>query len=101
MEQFGNVLSALLPDSDVGKILFLLIFGFFVLVVTGRFKLEWIGAWWQRYAIPPYRRRFYCRRNKHSWRRASVMGYLGSSGGIEAVWQCRHCGKQDHFEATM
>lgn len=62
MEQFSNVLIALLPDSDIWKMVGLLFVGFVVLVRGGQFKLEWIGSWWKRYVIAPYRRRFFCSR---------------------------------------
>ena len=39
----GEILSTVLPASDLGKLLWLGIVGWFILVVTGRFRLEWLG----------------------------------------------------------
>ena len=38
-----DILTTVLPDSDAGKLLALLIVAWFLLIVTGRFKLKWIG----------------------------------------------------------
>ena len=43
LENFGTVLLALLPESDFGKVLYLIIFGVFALVLFGRLELKWIG----------------------------------------------------------
>ena len=38
-----EILKAVLPDSDFGKLLALLLSCFFVLIIVGRLKLEWLG----------------------------------------------------------
>ena len=40
----AETLGAVLPDSDVGKLLALLIVAGFLLIMTGRFKLQWIAS---------------------------------------------------------
>ena len=40
----SDTLLAILPHSDIGKLVGLLIIAWFLLILTGRFRLEWIGA---------------------------------------------------------
>ena len=44
LKTIADILAAVLPDSDVGKLAALAFLVFLVLVVTGRFKLEWIAT---------------------------------------------------------
>ena len=83
----GEILFAVLPQSDVGKILGLLIIGWVALVATGRFKLEWIGLFvrqvfrWCRCKI----------RDKHDY---SSMTLLDERGHGRRWGTCRICGKE-------
>ncbi len=40
-----EILSEILPDSDIGKLGGLLLFSIFVLILFGRIKLEWMAYW--------------------------------------------------------
>ena len=97
LEKFGETLLFVLPESDLGKIAWLLIVGFFVLVHKGRFKLEWIGS----ATLYIWRRFIKCPLGKHSYRQAGI-GHadLFRGGGITAHYKCRYCGKQDYFEGV-
>ena len=95
LESFGEVLLTLLPASDYGKVIWLIVFCIFALILTGRLKLEWIGKsvryMWSRFIRCPL--------GHHSWR-ISGIGFvdLHTGGGIEGVHKCKYCGKQDYFE---
>ena len=90
----GEILSAVLPASDVGKLLWLVIVGWFSLVLTGRFRLEWIGRGsrhiyrWLRCKIA--RRHYYIMMNQGR----PVMFEDGVSGILR---ECRICGKDDYW----
>ena len=88
----GEILFAVLPQSDWGKLLGLVIVGFFILVVTGKFPLEWIGRGtrhiyrWLRCKIMD--RHYYIMTNQGR----PVVFEDGSSGILR---ECRICGKDD------
>ena len=86
----GEILSAVLPASDVGKLLWLVIVGWFSLVLTGRFRLEWIGRG---------------TRHVYRWLRCKIadkhyVGYVGvvnqDDSCVRRFSQCRICGKRYH-----
>ena len=86
----AEVLISAMPDSDAGKVWTTLIVGFVVLVVTGRFKLEWIGQAgrhifrWLRCKI----------RDKHYWQQAGIIGWVNwETGRQTGTFVCRICGK--------
>ena len=96
IRQFGEVLLALLPASDVGRIIYLVIFCWFVLTVTGRFKLEWLAKPFQWV----WRRCIQCPLGNHSWRMASV-GTLTDAGTVNALCKCAYCGTQEAGDWTI
>lgn len=96
IRQFGEVLLALLPESDVGRIIYLVIFSGFVLTVAGRFKLEWLAKPFQWV----WGRCIQCPLGNHSWKMASV-GYLTDEGTVAAICKCAYCGKQEAGKWTM
>ena len=88
----GEILFAVFPQSDWGKLLGLAILGIFVLVYKGRIRVEWI-CHGTRYI--------------YRWLRCKIAdkphypGYIGmvnpdGSGGSSFV-QCRICGKRYHL----
>ena len=77
IRQFGEVLLALLPESDVGRIVWLVFFSGFVLTVTGRFKLEWLARPFRWV----WRRCIQCPLGNHSWELASI-GTLTDAGTV-------------------
>lgn len=96
LERFSEVLFMLLPESDVGKVVWLIVICLFALMLTGRLKLEWIG----RGLLFLWRRFIQCPLGKHSWLLASV-GYLSDSGGVDGLYKCKYCHKQDYFTGTL
>ena len=86
----GEILSTVLPKSDVGKILWLLIIGGFALVLAGRFKLEWICS-----GVKHIFRWLRCKvRDKHHFdhtvKRTNVLDFFGP---YVRRSECRICGK--------
>ena len=96
LEGFSEVLFEVLPESDLGKVVWLIVVCLFALILAGRLKLEWFGNGlvylWSRFVKCPL--------GKHSWRLASV-GYLSDSGGVDGLYRCRYCNKQDVFTGTL
>ena len=86
----GEILFAVFPKSDWGKLLGLAIVGFFILVVTGKFPLEWIGRG---------------TRHIYRWLRCKIADrhyYIAINGGVPVMLEdgvvgrlseCRICGK--------
>ena len=84
-----EILSAVLPDSDVGKVLVLLIIVFLVLVITGRLKLEWIGV-----GIRQIFRWLRCKvRNKHRYFQDGIGWMDINTGRRTGTFRCDVCGK--------
>lgn len=97
LDTVSKLLLAVLPDSDLGKIVGIILIGFFLLILTGRFKLEWIGA----ATLYIWRRFVRCPLGKHSYYLSGVGSIdLIRGGGITGPYKCRYCGKQDHFEGV-
>ena len=44
-----DILNSVLPDSDVGKVIALLLVLFFLLMLTGRFAPRMVGKWYEVY----------------------------------------------------
>ena len=91
-----EILTKILPESDFGKVMCVLIIVLLLLIITGRLKLEWIGKG-MRYL---WCRCLKCPLGQHSWRLAGV-GYLSASGGVRGPYICKYCRKQDYFTGTM
>ena len=84
-----EILLTLLPDSDVGKLLVLLIIVFLVLVLTGRFKLEWIGV-----GVRHVFRWMRCKlRNKHRYFQDGIGWINFETGRHTGTFVCDVCGK--------
>ena len=86
----SEILFAILPDSDIGKILGLLIIVWLVFVVTGKFRLEWLA---------------FGSRHVYRWLRCKIadkhyVGYVGvvnpDDSYVRRFSQCRICGKRYH-----
>ena len=98
LESFSEILLSILPESTFGKIVWLGIVAVFILILTGRLRLEWIGAGlvylWSRFIK--------CPMGKHAWRLAGI-GWcdLNRGGGVEGPYVCKYCGKQDYFIGTI
>ena len=85
----GEILSTVLPKSDVGKILWLLIIGGFALVLAGRFKLKWIGS-----GVKHIFRWLRCKtRNKHVLEFYGLGRYDLNTGLPSGAARCSICGK--------
>ena len=83
----GEILSAVLPASDVGKLLWLVIVGWFSLVLTGRFRLEWIGR-----VVRHISGWVLCKiRGRHRYLETTI---IESSGNMVAAAICRYCDKR-------
>ena len=82
-----EVLATALPDSDLGKLLALVIVAIFFLILFGRIRLEWIGLGirqifrWSRCKV----------RNKHHYH---VTGMINPDGTGSSRGLCRICGKR-------
>ncbi len=96
LESFSEVLFALLPESDFGRVVWLIVLCLFALMLTGRLKLEWIG----KGLMYLWRRLIKCPLGKHSWKLASV-GRLSESGGVDGIYKCKYCHKLDYFTGTI
>ena len=96
LENFGTVLLAILPESDFYRVLYLIIFGVFALILFGRLKLEWIGQGlmflWCRFLSCPL--------GKHSWTLASA-DRANSVGGFDGYYRCKYCRKTDYIANRM
>lgn len=85
----ADVLAAIFPDSNFGKLVALLILVFLVLVVTGRFKLEWLGT-----GIRHIYRWLRCKiRDKHHYRQHGFGRLDWDTGDEHATFVCYVCGK--------
>ena len=85
----ADILATVLPDSDVGKVIFLLIIVFLVLVVTGRFPLKWIGV-----SIRHICRWLRCKiRDKHRYFQDGIGWIDFNSGRHTGTFRCDVCGK--------
>ena len=84
-----DILAAVLPDSDAGKVGIFLILAFVVLVFKGRYMLEWIGT-----GVRHICRWLRCKvRNKHHWLREGI-GWVNVRTGRETgTFVCGVCGK--------
>ena len=86
----GEILFAVFPQSDWGKLLGLAILGFFILVITGKFPPEWIG-----HGTRHVYRWLRCKvRDKHHFdhtvKRTNVLDLFGP---YVRRSECRICGK--------
>ena len=93
MGEFGkavtDILAALLPDNDVGKVLMLLIVVFLVFVITGRFKLEWIGV-----GVRHVYRWLRCKIwGRHRYFPNGIGWYYFNTGRHTGTFVCDVCGK--------
>ena len=85
----ADILIAILPDSDFGRLIALLILAFIVLAVMGRFKLEWLGT-----GIRHICRWLRCKvRNKHRYFQKGIVWIDGNTGHKRGTYVCRVCGK--------
>lgn len=84
-----DILGEVLPDTDIGKLAGLLIVAFFALIVTGRFKLEWIGIFLRHVG-----RWLRCKlRDRHRYYQEGI-GWLDfNTGHRSGTFVCRVCGK--------
>ena len=84
-----EILSAVLPDSDVGKIVVLTLILVFLLFLFGRLKPEWLGT-----SIRHIFRWLRCKvRNKHRYFLDGI-GLISLNAGIPRGWYvCDVCGK--------
>ena len=84
-----NILGAVLPNSDAGKLIALLIVAGFLLVMTGRFKLEWISHGtrhiyrWLRCKI----------RNRHHYHLDGIGWMDLNTGRSHGTYVCGVCNK--------
>ena len=84
-----ELLAAVMPDSDAGKLGTFLILAFLVLTATGRFKLEWIGTGsrhvfrWLRCKV----------RDKHHWQPQYGV-HVSINGEPKRPTVCLICGKR-------
>ena len=85
-----EILKAVLPDSDFGKLLALLLCGLFALILFGRVKLEWLG-----HGIRHIFRWLRCKlRDKHLYHQAGLISWLDPDTGRQrGRFVCRVCGK--------
>ena len=85
----NDILGEALPDTDIGKLTALLIVAFFALIVTGRFKLEWIGM-----LVRHIGRWLQCKfRDRHRYYQEGL-GWLDfDTGHRSGKFVCRVCGK--------
>ena len=84
-----EVMAFLMPDSALGKIVGALLVLFAVFVVTGKFKLEWIG-----YGARHIFRWLRCKiRDNHCWRLATTGAIDLNTGRVRGTFVCSICGK--------
>ena len=85
----SEILSAVLPDSDVGKLVALLLVLMFLLILFGRFRLEWIGV-----SILHIFRWLRCKvRNKHRYVQEGIGWIDFNTGYRRGTFVCAVCGK--------
>ena len=90
-------LKKVLPNSDFGKIVWLVIVCLFILVCMGRFKLEWIG-FTVKYLYNRLVRCLIFRR--HRWKLASI-GKIDIHTGIRSgFFRCKYCRKVKYMNAV-
>ena len=87
----AEILSAVLPDSDLGKVVVLLLILLFLLIALGRLRLEWIGK-----GIRHIFRWLRCKtRDKHLYQIDGIIGWLDPRTGItRGRFVCTICGKR-------
>ena len=92
----SETLAAILPDSYFGKLVFLVIFGLFILTLAGRFELEWIGK-----AINHlWFRAMWCWRGRHAWEFVSRGEIHLDTDRTYATYVCRYCGEEKRFSGA-
>ncbi len=96
-ESIGEVLLVFLPETDSGKITWLIIVCIFILIVNRAFKLEWIG----KLMLHLWCRRVKCPLGWHTWesfgKRMIDFETMIDSGPI----RCKYCRKQSHLRIEL
>ena len=88
-----DILSAVLPDSDFGKLLALLIVAGFLLILTGRFKLQWIAS-----GTRQIYRWLRCKAgDKHYYQPANIGWIDIATGRHRGTYVCSVCNKVHIF----
>ena len=90
MSEFAiEVLTAIFPSGDVGKVLTLTVICLFMLIIFGRLKLEWVAA-----ATVHIYRWLRCKiRDRHHWVMRGQNIEEFHSGIVGQIQYCEICGK--------
>lgn len=84
-----EILSEILPDSDTGKLVGLLLFSIFVLILFGRIKLEWMA-----YGLRHIFRWLRCKiRGKHRYFLDGIGHTDFRTGRTSGTFVCAVCGR--------
>lgn len=84
-----EILSTVLPDSDLGKVVTLLMVLLFFLILSGRLRLEWIGS-----GVRHIYRWFRCKvRDKHLYHLNGIGWVDINTGRQRGTFVCNICGK--------
>ena len=83
-----QIISDSLPDSDIAKLVALVIFCTFLLMLFGRIKLEWIA-----YALRHIYRWLRCKIfRKHRYRLQGIGSTNLATGSVRGTFICAICG---------